>query len=160
MMKVFRQGSIGLGVGLLTIVLFFGCTALSKDSQGDSTPPEPVARSEKDIPQYLDFDDILIPSEMKLDRDETYIVKSAGFSAGILSLKARVETASLIAFFENNMKKDNWMLVSEFKSPRTMMLFHKENRLCLIDITEGTYYTNAKIWVAPVRSDINTGILK
>jgi hypothetical protein len=159
-MKILRRRLIWLGVIFVNAALLIGCTALSSDTESTSTAPEPVARAEEDVPQYLDFDDILIPSEMQLDRDETYIVKSAGFTAGILSLKARVETASLIAFFENNMKKDNWQMVSQFKSPRTMMLFHKQSRLCLIDITEGTYYTTAKIWVAPVRSDIDSGILK
>ena len=159
-MKASKRWMFWLGAVFLATMLVFGCTTLSKDSKSKSTAPEPVARTDKNAPKYLDFADILIPGEMKIDRDQTYIVKSQGFTAGILTLEARVDIASLITFFENNMKKDNWELISEFKSPRTMMLYHKENRVCLLDITEGTYYTNAKIWVAPMRSGLDAGLLK
>ena len=125
-----------------------GCSAVSKDSKktDSSAPPSP---SDKSTPVYHEFDDVLIPSEMKIERDESFIYQTAGFTVGILALKGRVEVTSLIDFFEKNMPRDNWRLVSQFKSPRTMMLFQKQNRWCIVDISEGTYNTYAKVWVAP-----------
>jgi hypothetical protein len=97
---------------------------------------------------------------MKVDRDTSFIYRTPGFSAGVLALKGRVEMNSLIAFFENNMAKDNWRAVSSFKSPRTVMLFHKDNRWCVISITEREFNTYAEVWVAPTITEVETDILK
>ena len=88
--------------------------------------------------------------------------KTPGLSAGVLSLKGRVETSSLIAFFESNMTKDNWKQVSSFKSPRSMLLYQKENRWCVISITATGSMSNTKVevWVAPTMSETDTGLLK
>jgi hypothetical protein len=67
---------------------------------------------------------------------------------------------SLSAFFENNMSKDNWQPVSSFKSPRTIMLFHKENRWCIINISEKEFSTHVEIWVAPTSNEAGSGLLK
>ncbi len=67
---------------------------------------------------------------------------------------------SLISFFENNMTKDNWRMVSQFKSPRTMMFFNKPNRGCIISITEGKFSTGVEIWVAPTLEENEATLLK
>jgi len=95
---------------------------------------------------------------MNIDRDESFVYETAGFTVGILALKGRVDLASLIEFFEKNMPRDNWRLVSQFKSPpRTMMLFQKQNRWCVVEISEGTYNTYAKVWVAPTAGPALSG---
>ena len=43
-------------------------------------------------------------------------------------------------------------MISAFKSPRTMMLFQKQTRWCVINITEGQFSTQVEIWVAPTIS--------
>ena len=145
--------TIRVGVtALLTALLLTsaGCSALNKDKSAESPPPQQAGKSDKTAPVYLEFDDVLVPGEMKIDRDQSFVYQTSGFSVGILALKGRVELGSLIAFFEKNMPRDNWQLVSEFKSPaRTMMLFQKQNRWCVVEISEGNYYTYAKVWVAP-----------
>jgi hypothetical protein len=47
------------------------------------------------------------------------------------------------------MVKDNWQMVSSFKSVRSILLFHKDNRWCVVNVTEKDIYTYAEIWVAP-----------
>jgi hypothetical protein len=140
------------------MLLFTGCSTLKKDDKATTGTAAPATR--KDAPVYYDFDDVLIPKEMKVERDESFVYQTAGFTVGVLTLKARVDISSLITFFEKNMPKDNWRMISEFKSPRTMMLFQKENRWAVIEISEGTYYTNVKIWVAPTMSTTGSGLLK
>ena len=154
-----RVGFIAiLAVSLAAMV---GCSALNKDKEAEAGSPQPSGKSDKIPPVYLDFDDVLIPGEMKIDRDKTFLYQTSGFTVGILALKGRVEIGSLIAFFEKNMPRDNWQLVSEFKSPaRTMMLFQKTNRWCVVEISEGTYNAYAKVWVAPTAGPITGGLIK
>jgi hypothetical protein len=33
------------------------------------------------------------------------------------------------------------------------MLFQKDTRWCMIDISNGNFYTHAKVWVSPTVSD-------
>jgi hypothetical protein len=100
-------------------------------------------------PLYYDFGDILIPRELKVVKDSSFVFRTPGLSAGVLALKGNVEVNSLITFFETNMAKDNWTPVSSFKSPRSMLLFQKENRWCVINITDESFSTYVEIWVAP-----------
>jgi len=123
------------------------CTTLSSDrktkgSGASQKPPPPTT-------VYYDFDDIEVPKEMKIDRDDSFIYDTTGFAAGVLALKGRVEFDSLVRFFEANMPKDNWRAVGHIKAESAMILFHKENRWCVITLEEGSYYTYARIWVAP-----------
>ena len=47
------------------------------------------------------------------------------------------------------MANEKWDFVSSFKSPRTIMLFKKKDRRCVINITEKKFNTLVEIWVAP-----------
>ncbi len=154
-----RVGFIVLLAALLAVLT--GCSALNKDKEAEADSPQQSSKSDKTAPVYLDFDDVLIPGEMKIDRDESFLYQTSGFTVGILALKGRVEIGSLIAFFEKNMPRDNWQLVSQFKSPaRTMMLFQKQNRWCVVEVSEGTYNAYAKVWVAPTAGPTTGGLMK
>ena len=143
------------GIGIAVMVLIIGGCAGSKIKGGESS-----ASAKKDkgpVPLYYDFGDVLIPSELKVDKDASFVFRTPGFSAGVLALEGRVEINSLIDFFNNNMNKDNWKLVSYFKSRRTIMLFNKENRWCVINITEGGFNTYTEIWVSPTTMEAAPG---
>lgn len=143
-----KTGIIGLAMVLTLGMTLSGCTALQSRGQAGGT--DTVAAQGKDAaPLYYDFGDVLIPSEMKIDKKASFVYRAPGFSAGVLSLRGRVDSASLIGFFENNMVKDNWQMVSSFKSVRSILLFHKDNRWCVVNVTEKDIYTYAEIWVAP-----------
>jgi hypothetical protein len=58
-------------------------------------------------PLYFDFEDVLIPRELKLNTESSFIYHSSGLTAGVLVFRSEVERNSLIQFFENNMTKDN-----------------------------------------------------
>jgi hypothetical protein len=78
----------------------------------------------------------------------------------VIVLKGRVDVTSLIDFFENNMVKDNWRLACVLKSPRSIMVFEKENRRCVINITETEFVnTHVEIWVAPTINEGRSGVL-
>jgi len=163
MTRVRPGRTVLLCIGMMTVLLFIvsGCSAL-KTKKSSSTSEIVVKKDKGDAPLYYDFGDILIPSELKVDKKSSYIVRSPGFLTGVLALKGYVERNSLIAFFENNMAKDNWQKISLFKSPRTrtFILFQKENRWCVISINEKTANTYVEIGVAPAVNEPASELLK
>jgi hypothetical protein len=58
------------------------------------------------------------------------------------------------------MTKDNWQMISAFKSHRTMLLFQKAHRWCVMNINDETFNTYVQIWVAPTIKGSATGLLK
>jgi len=143
--------------GILLMLLTTGClTGVNKSQQKN--------RQKTSVHQpaslYYDFGDVLIPKELKIVQEPSFIYRTGGYACGLMILKGRVELTSLINFFSNNMVKDNWRLLSTFKSPRTLMLFQKDNRWCIITITEGKFIsmsnTEVAIWVAPTGSQAGT----
>jgi hypothetical protein len=138
-----------------------GCASLKHDTTGMEEPePEVTREAEEPEPLYYDFEDVLVPIELKVDKKKSFVYHAPGFTAGILALSGRTEINSLIRFFENNMAKDNWRLVSSFKSPRTIMFFNKPNRSCIINITERSFKTDVEIWVAPSVESTESTLLK
>ncbi len=144
---------------LVIMVVFFlsGCSSLKSKNDG---PPSTTQMQKKNEPLYYDFGDVLVPRPLKVDKKSSFVFRTPGLSAGVLSLKGRVEVGSLITFFESNMANDNWVAVSSFKSPRTIMLFKKENRWCVINITDKDFYTYVEIWVAPTIVESGSDLLK
>ncbi|MEW5909935.1 MAG: hypothetical protein AB1659_09070 [Thermodesulfobacteriota bacterium] len=143
---------IGIGMAVILGLLFSGCASIQPKGSGSD--------SRKELPLYYDFGDVLVPKELKVDKKLSFIYRTAGLTTGVLTLSGRVELNSLIAFFENNMAKDNWQKLSEFKSPRTILLFQKEHRYCVINIVEGDFEAHVEIWVAPTMMKPDSGLIK
>ena len=145
----------------LVFAMFVGCAGWQRSGAKSEAPEaEGAAGPDSPEPSYHDFEDVLVPVELKVDKGKTFIYLGPGFKAGILALSGRVEMNSLITFFENNMAKDNWRLLSEFKSPRTLMFFNKPNRTCVINITEKQFSTEVEVWVAPTVESTEETLLK
>lgn len=146
---------------ILSLSLVIGCSTVSGNKSGGSHNQQLSASGDSDPTTiYYDFDDVVVPRELKVRREATFIFEAAGLKAGVLSLKGRVDTTSLIEFFEINMKKDNWRLVSLIKTPSTLMIYHKDSRISVIEIDEDSYYTYTRIWLAPVSDSMSSGLLK
>ena len=153
-----RRCPVILGFMIAMIIFVGGCSSLT---QKDKTAPAPASKTESSVPAlYYDFGDVLVPKELKVDKKSSFIYQTEGFSAGVLVLKGRIETNSLISFFETNMTKDNWNMISSFKSERTMLLFQKSHRWCVINITDEAFNTYIEIWVAPTTKGPQSGLLK
>ncbi len=139
----------------ILILLIGGCTYSREEKIGVGFEDKGFAP-----PIYYDFGDVRVPEELKVDNKASFVYRSAGLSAGVLVLEGRVELNSLIAFFEAGMANDKWDLLSLFKSPRTMMLFKKEKRWCVINITETLSTTLVEIWVAPSIGESGVGVMQ
>jgi hypothetical protein len=147
-----------IGICFACVIIFSGCSYFSSDQKDQDS----ASKSNKNRPLYYDFGDVLVPKELEVDRAASFVHHTPEYSAGVLVLTGRVEINSLIAFFENNMQRDNWKTVASFKSARTMMLFKKENRWCIISVADrGVLSTYVEIWVAPTAgSPSNTEKIK
>ncbi|MFZ5565206.1 MAG: hypothetical protein ACOZBW_14270 [Thermodesulfobacteriota bacterium] len=138
-----------------------GCAAFQSKDKGKSATsapkPAPAAQpqaSSRPTSVYYDFQDVLFPVEMKLDKNQSSVYVTDGFKTGVLKLSGGVEAGSLVTWFENNMVKDNWRLIGSLRARRTLLLFVKQNRYCVISVTDGMMKTYAEVWVAPTVNDI------
>ena len=143
--------------GIMALLLLVAaCSSTPKTTDGSDAKE----KDDKSVPLYYDFGDVLIPRELELDVNSSFVYHTSGFTAGILAFKSKAELGSMVNFFENNMAKDNWQAVGIFKSPRTLLLFQKENRWCVINITDNRWDTLVEIWVAPFSDISGSGLLK
>ena len=143
----------------IALMLFTGCSAL-KSKKAPSAGPSGSTAAPQAKNVYLDFGDVLLPRQLKVDRGDSFVFSTSGFTAGLLSLKGRVEINSLIAYFESKMPVDGWQLISAIKASRSMLLFKKQARWCVISIIEGQLSTRVEIWVAPTMGGTDPGLLK
>jgi len=150
MKKIIQKRSVIICISIISAIhfSFTGCYSSKAQKRSSSTFSSKLKKNKK-VPLYYDFGDVILPHELSVVKDSSFVYRSNGISAGVLTLKGSVEINSLFAFFENNMAKDNWKFLSSFKSPRTIMLFQKVTRWCIIRITEETFNTIVEIWVAP-----------
>ncbi len=132
----------------MVILMITGCSVL-KPIENASSDRKGSLQQRRASPVYHDFDDILIPGELKLNRRISSVFKTVNISAGVLSLAGKIDSETLIQFFKSNMTKDNWRSVSGFQGPRSLLLFEKGNRWCVITLAENGYGTQVDIWVAP-----------
>lgn len=140
-------------------LLVTGCESLNW-RKNSSASPSATAKARGASPLYYDFEDVLIPGELKVNRKESFVYQTQGFSAGVLVLKGRVEAGSLIAFFDSNMAKDNWKPLSKFTSNRSILLYQKDNRYCVVNIFDSDLRTDVEIWVAPMREEAESSLIK
>ncbi len=149
-MKIAKQHRMTwMAAGIMVSVFFFMLSGCAYFNKGDKGADDEGQGGNFAPPIYYDFGDVRIPEELEVDKDASFVYRTPGFSAGVLVLQGRVELYSLIAFFEKSMASDSWKFISSFKSPRTIMLFHKKDRWCIINITERKLSTLVEIWVAP-----------
>ncbi|MFZ7124789.1 MAG: hypothetical protein ACOWWM_01375 [Desulfobacterales bacterium] len=151
-----------IGILAAVMLLVAGCSSLAGTRTGADSDTAAAATPSPTV--YHDFNDVLLPSELKVDADRTYIVQGSGMSIGVLTLKGWVERDSLIQFFRVGMERDNWQIMTSFKSPKkttgSILVFSKENRMAVITIREGLIYTSVEIAVSPIAGSPAAGAFK
>jgi hypothetical protein len=98
---------------------------------------------------FYDFQDIPVPAELELQSGDSYVFQSAALKAGMLTFRGRVETGSLTNFFQMALPRENWKMKGGFRYRRTVLLFEKPDKICVIQIYEKMFYTYAEIYVVP-----------
>jgi len=143
-----RRKMIWLVTVVLPLLMTASCTMFDKG------PAKPET-AQKRLPDVREFDDVLIPREMDIAKESSMIYRREGMSAGLLRLSGRVEPASLMRYFQNNMANEGWRPISQFRSPQSLMIFQKGNRMAVIAIEDGDLETFADVWVVPMNETID-----
>ncbi len=102
------------------------------------------------LPKYYDFEDIPVPYELNIDKGESFIYQTSNFKAGVLVLTGRVDPSSVVSFFSVTLPRENWKLLGGFRYHRSIMVFEKGQRICLINVKESPLKTYVEIYVAPM----------
>jgi hypothetical protein len=157
----YRRWLVLLFVFVWAVLFMSGCGVLKPIDQ--KSPAGASSQSENVLAGvYQDFDDVLIPKSMQVNRKTSSIFETPTITAGVLSLDGRLELDDLIGFFKTNMTKDNWTAVGMFKGPRSILHFEKGNRWCVMTLTDSRYgyKTLVEIWVTPKNDALPSGLLK
>ena len=137
-----------LSIALVLLVLLSACSVKTSSSSDD--PQAGEAQPQVSQSYYYDFDDIMVPEEMDLDIDESFVIETPDQKSGVMVFDGNVEIRSLTDYFINNMPRDNWQMLSAFRSARTILVFKKDNRSCVVNITDSNFTTLLEIWVSPL----------
>ena len=152
-MKIDVKALINCAIVVLMALLVSGCFGNMFSNKPEDGKSDVQPKTRKTTAVYYDFEDVLIPMELKVVQGKTVVISTPGFTSGIITLKGRVDRRSLFNFFNNNMQKDNWTVVSQLKSPgTTIMVFQKISRTAVITIRDEQFNTFVEVGVAPIVS--------
>ena len=102
------------------------------------------------LPDQREFDDVMVPRDMDIDREASAVYRRDGASIGILRMSGRIDQSSLMRYFQNNLGNDGWRQVSVMRAPQSLMVFQKANRMAVIALSEDYLTTYADLWVVPL----------
>jgi hypothetical protein len=145
-MKITKGQGVAIVLFLLTLILPGGLMAQKATQKEETSSPQ----DKRQRTSYYDFDDILIPSELTMDKKNSFVYGTTQSKVGVLIFEGRVEPSSLANFFQNNMQNDGWRLISSFKYREYLLNFLKEDRVCVITITEKSFSTTVEVRVGPI----------
>lgn len=140
-----RRFALASFVVLLSLAV--GCSTLGR-KKGEEMPA-PSA--------YSDFQDISIPSGLKLDKGRSLLFEGGGLKSGYFLYKGRLEPSSLAEYFKGTLTASGWTLLNTFKYGNYLLNFRKGERSCIILIEEGTLATKVHIWVGPIEGGTTGG---
>ncbi|MFP3870323.1 MAG: hypothetical protein ACLFVT_05505 [Syntrophobacteria bacterium] len=136
-----RVTATGLACIVLLVVLP-GCTkVVPAPSEGEAPPA---------ITTIREFPDVPIPEQLTLDERESFVYQAPGLATGLMVYNGNVEYDSLVRFFDQNLTGEGWLRCASLKYPRTLLLYRKTNRFCLVTMKTKTMNVRVEIWVAPV----------
>ena len=151
-----------LSVAIILVCFIFGLVGCShapwKSDTASSTSGELSSSSTGStgkhtatgpLPKYYDFEDIPVPFELNIDKNESFIYQTTSFKAGVLVLSGRVDPSSVVSFFSTTLPRENWKLLGGFRYHRSILVFEKGSRICLINVKESPLKTYVEIYVAP-----------
>jgi hypothetical protein len=130
-----------------TVVFLFalwastGCSLFAKKEQGSPSSDTGLRVA------FSDFEDVPIPSEVSPNKKKTQLYSAGKGKVGLLTLEGRVDPDSLAAFFQNNLPRNGWKPMTSLKDRDHVLVFVKDDRVCLINISEGWFTTVCEVRV-------------
>lgn len=133
------------------VVSIFGCATMALETKVSST--ERSAEKERRAARYC-FVDIPVPADFKLPSTSDFVFQHLGRSTCMLSFVIERGIITLSAFFTDNMSENSWQSVSSYNPPKAfIMIYHKDDRWCVINLKEREHLTFVEIWVAPTTGE-------
>jgi hypothetical protein len=126
---------------IITLWAFSGCASFGKKDPG-TAPSETALRV-----SFSDFEDIPFPSEISVNKKKSQLYSAGRGKVGLLTLEGRVEPDSVAAFFQNNLPRNGWKALTFLKDRHHVLVFVKDDRVCLINICEGWFTTVCEVRV-------------
>jgi hypothetical protein len=89
---------------------------------------------------------------MNLDREHSFVYENGNVRVGILSLKGTMEVVDVVSFYETNMTRDGWTLLSSIKYHKNILIFTKPEKVCVVIASQpfGESKSNLEISVSPI----------
>ena len=100
--------------------------------------------------KFSRIQDIPIPPEIDVQSKNSYVFQSGQMKMGFLTLRGRVDSNSVLNFFVAALPREGWRLKGQFRYNRSLLIFDKPDKVCVILMKEETYYTYVEIYVSPV----------
>ncbi len=148
-MPSFRLAPAILILGLLAL----SCARPQAADTGAAMPAPPGGQSNteayEELNYYYDFDDVLVPKELKLDAGDSFVFETPQFKTGILKFNGRVDSFSLVDYFNTNLAKDGWKKHSSYKAKKSILVYEKPNKSCFISVLDESF-SNTKVEVLVV----------
>ena len=127
-----------------------GCADLfNSNSSSDSSSGSTVSASSVSDYYYAEFDDIPVPTALSPSGTPTIIYTNTGIKSGSQAFAGRVEITSLNTFMINHLTKQGWGFKSAFRSDKSVLIFEKSDKFCVIYNIDGTITTTMQVFVTP-----------
>jgi hypothetical protein len=130
---------------IVVVTIAMGCSRLGGEQKTSKGTPEVGERA-----RYYHFQDVLIPGELKVKMEKSFVYETPSLRVGRLVFSGRVEAQSLTNFFARNMERDGWTLLNKFGFEDVVLNFSKANRNCTVNIIDKPVKTIVEVWVGPV----------
>lgn len=98
---------------------------------------------------FGEFQDIPIPKEMNSCTETTIITTPNNIITGVQVYKGRVEVTSLVKVMQSYMRGSGWQLRSSTRSAKSLLLFEKTDKFCIVYMIDGTFFTEMQVFVTP-----------
>ncbi len=141
-----RIGSLAFLVALFLFAQWalFGCASSSK-KEGGTASSETALRA-----SFSGFQDVVIPSDIAVDKKKSQVYSAGKVKVGLLTFTGRVDPDSLSDFFQNNLPRSGWKLMTTLKDRDHTLIFLRDDRVCLITIGETWFTTVCEVRVGLV----------
>jgi len=120
----------------------------------ETTQPFPrVAQGEVVLRQNVQFEDVPVPRNFRLDRTRSHSFESSRFREGEFRYEGPESVVNAVAFYRGEMELDGWRLVDEtIRSGRATLVFAKGAERAEVFLEEKPYLTQLEIRVGPVNA--------
>jgi hypothetical protein len=140
-MKRIGSGVVFVIFSISILYALAGCASTTKKDQG-------LGSSETGLRvAFSEFEDVPLPPEVSPNKSKTQLYSVGKGKVGLLTLEGRVDPDSLAAFFQNNLPRNGWKPMTSLKDRNYVLVFVKNDRMCLVTISEGWFTTVCEVRV-------------